>query len=65
MASKIYNMHYMHLILLSYFLQVLYNTRKFPTKDHYFANHILFYTVYSIREWKLNTSNYPRKELVM
>jgi hypothetical protein len=62
---KINNMHYMNLILLSNFLQVLYSARKFPTKNLYFSKHILFSTIYLLQEQKLNTSNYPRKELIM
>jgi hypothetical protein len=47
------------------FLQVLYNARKLPTKNLYFSKHILFSTIYSLQEQKLNTSNYPRQELIM
>jgi hypothetical protein len=34
MAYKSNNMHYRYLILLPDFLQVLFSTRKFPTKDY-------------------------------
>jgi hypothetical protein len=33
MAYKINNMYYMHLILLSNFLQILYSARKLSTKS--------------------------------
>jgi hypothetical protein len=55
----------MHLILLSIFLQVLYSTRKFPTKDYYFSKHSIFSTIYLLQEHKLNTSNYPKQDIIM
>jgi hypothetical protein len=58
-------MHYTYLILLPDFLQVLYNTRKFSTKDFYFSKYIQFSTIYLILEQNLNTRNYPRQELIM
>jgi hypothetical protein len=58
-------MHYTYLILLPIFLQVLYSTRKFPTKDYYFSKYIQFSTVYLILEQNLNTRNYPWQELIM
>jgi hypothetical protein len=58
-------MHYMHLIFLYDFLQVLYSATKFPTKDQYFFKHNLFPTIYLIHEQKLNTSNYPKNELIL
>jgi hypothetical protein len=58
-------MHYTYLILLPDFLQVLYSTRKFPTKDYYFSKCIKLSTVYLILEQNLNTRNYPRHGLIM
>jgi hypothetical protein len=58
-------MHYKNLILLPYFIQVLYSTRKFSTKDFYFSNYIPFSTIYLILEQNLNTKNYPMHELTM
>jgi hypothetical protein len=57
-------MHYTFLILLPYFLQVLYSTRKFPTKDYYFSKYIHFSTIYLILKQNLNTRNYHRQELI-
>jgi hypothetical protein len=47
----------MHLNMLSDFMQVLNSTRKHPTKNDYFTNHIIFTTIYLLQEQKLN----PRK----
>jgi hypothetical protein len=58
-------MHYTHLIFLPDFLQVLYNIRKFPTKDYYFSKYIQFSTIFLILEQNLKTKNYPRQELIM
>jgi hypothetical protein len=55
----------MQLKFFSDFLQVLYSTRKFPTKDQYFSKHKLFPTIYLIQEQKLNTRKYPMQELIM
>jgi hypothetical protein len=44
----------MHLIMLYDFTQVLYSTRKFPTKNYYFYKHILFSTIYLMQEQNLN-----------
>jgi hypothetical protein len=55
----------MCLILLPNFLQVLYSTRKFPTKDYYFSKYIPFPTICLIPEQNLNTRNYPIQELIM
>jgi hypothetical protein len=58
-------MHYMDLILLSDFLQVLYSARKLSTKNYYFSKHILFYTIYLLQEHKLNPSNYSKHKIIM
>jgi hypothetical protein len=55
----------MCLILPPHFLQVLYSTRKIPTKDYYFSKYIQFPIIYLILEQNLNTRNYPRQELIM
>jgi hypothetical protein len=55
----------MCLKLLPDFLQVLYNKRKLYTKDYYFSKYIQFSIFYLILEQNLNTSNYPRQELIM
>jgi hypothetical protein len=55
----------MRLNLLPDFLQVLYSTSKFPTKDYYFSKYIPFSTIYLILEQNLNTRNYPSQELIM
>jgi hypothetical protein len=55
----------MRLKLLPDFLQVLYRTRKFPTKDYYFSKYIQLSTIYLILEHNLNTRNYPRQELII
>jgi hypothetical protein len=58
-------MHYTYLIFLPDFLQLLYSTRKFATKDYYFSKYIQFSTIYLILQHNLNTRNYPRKKLIM
>jgi hypothetical protein len=55
----------MRLILHTDFLQVLYSTRKFPTKDYYFSKYIPFSPIYLILERDLNARNYPMQELIM
>jgi hypothetical protein len=55
----------MGLKLLPNFVQVLYSTRKIPTKDYYFSKYIQFSTIYLILEQNLNTRNYPKHELIM
>jgi hypothetical protein len=47
------------------FLQVLYSTRTFSTKDYYFSKYIPFSTIYLVLEQNLNNRNYPRQELTM
>jgi hypothetical protein len=37
-------MHYIHLILLYDFIQVLNKAKNFYTKSYYFSKHKLFYT---------------------
>jgi hypothetical protein len=44
----------MNLIILSYFMRGLNSTRKYYTKNEYFPMHILFSTIYSLQEQKLN-----------
>jgi hypothetical protein len=58
-------MHYTYQILLPYFLQVLYSTRKFPTKEYYFSKYKQFSIIYLKLEQNLKTRNYPRQELIM
>jgi hypothetical protein len=55
----------MRLILLTDFLQVLYSTRKFPTKDYYCSKYIPFSIIYLILEQNFNTRNYPRQKLIV
>jgi hypothetical protein len=55
----------MRLKLLPDFLQALYRTSKFPTKDYYFSKYIPFSTIYLILEQNLNTRNYSRQELIL
>jgi hypothetical protein len=47
-------MRLLRLTLFYDFMQVLYNTRKLPTKSLYFTKHILFSTIYLLQERKLN-----------
>jgi hypothetical protein len=58
-------MHYIHLILLSDFLQLLYSAREFYTKKQYFLEHKLFYTISLQQEHRLNPRNYSKQELIM
>jgi hypothetical protein len=58
-------MHYMHLILLSDFLQVLCSERKFYNKKQYFPKHKLFYVISLLQEQRLNPRNYSKTELIM
>jgi hypothetical protein len=58
-------MHCTNLFFLPEFLQVLYITRKFPTKDYYFSKYIQFSIIYLILEHNLNTRNYTRQELMI
>jgi hypothetical protein len=58
-------MHFMNLIMLPDFIQVLYSRRKHPTKNEYFPRHILFTTIYLLQEQKLNDRNYSEQEINM
>jgi hypothetical protein len=58
-------MHYIHLIILSDFIQVLNSARKVPSKNQYFSKHELFYTNSLLQEHRLNSSNYSMQELIM
>jgi hypothetical protein len=53
------------LTLLSDFIQVLYNIRKHWVKNEYFSMHILFTTIYSVQEHKLNHKQYSEQEVNM
>jgi hypothetical protein len=44
----------MHLIMLSDFMQVLHINKRHPTNNEYFPKHILFTTIYLLKEQKLN-----------
>jgi hypothetical protein len=48
----------MSLNKFSNFMQVLYSIRKHGTKNEYFPMHILFTTIYSLQEQKLNPNKY-------
>jgi hypothetical protein len=58
-------MHFMTLIILYDFMQVLNSIRKHPTNNEYFSRHILFTTIYLLQEKKLNPRNYYEQELNM
>jgi hypothetical protein len=58
-------MQYMHIILLSDFLQALNSARKLLTKNYYFSKHILFTIVYLLQEQKLNPRNYSKPKRVI
>jgi hypothetical protein len=58
-------MHYIHLIFLSDFLQVLNSARKHPTNNLYFSKHISFSTIYLLQEQQLNPRNYFKQELIV
>jgi effector-binding domain-containing protein len=58
-------MRFMDLILLSSFMQVLNSIRKHSTKDEYFPKHILFTTIYSLQEQKLNPNKYCEQQIKM
>jgi hypothetical protein len=47
------------------FLHVLYSARKFPAKNYYFSNHILFSTISLLHEQRLNPSKYSKKKIIM
>jgi hypothetical protein len=47
------------------FMQVLNTVGKHTTKNEYFSNHFLFYTIYLLQEKKLNSKNYSEQEIIM
>jgi hypothetical protein len=51
-------MHYVGLIKLSIFIQVLIIQRKHYTKNGYFPKYTLFSTIYLLQEQRLNPRNY-------
>jgi hypothetical protein len=57
-------MHYIHLILLSDFLHVIYSARNFYTKKQYFPKPKLFYKISLLQEQRLNPKNYSKQELI-
>jgi hypothetical protein len=44
------------------FIQVLHSTMKYPTKIEHFYNHIIFSTIYLLREQKINHNKYFEQE---
>jgi hypothetical protein len=46
-------------------MQVLNSIRKHPKKNKYFPMHILFTTIYLLKEHKLNHRNYSEQKLNM
>jgi hypothetical protein len=58
-------MHFMNLIMLSDYIQVLNSIRKYRTKIEHLYKHILFSTIYLLHEQKLNPSKYSEKEINM
>jgi hypothetical protein len=58
-------MRFMHLIMLSNFLQALHSARKFSTKNKYFSKHKLFYMISLLQEQRLNPRTYSNLELIM
>jgi hypothetical protein len=53
-------MRFMNLIILSYFMQDLNNTRELATKNYYFPMHILFTTISLLQEQELNPIIYSK-----
>jgi hypothetical protein len=53
-------MRFMHLIMFSNFMHVLYSKRKFNTKKQYFSKHKLFYAISLLQEQRLNPRNYSK-----
>jgi hypothetical protein len=47
------------------FIHVLYSTRKHHTKNEYFSKHVLFSTIYSLQEQKLNPRSYSKQGINM
>jgi hypothetical protein len=58
-------MHFVNLIKLSDFMQVIYSKRNQPTNNEYFPKHILFTTIYLLQKQKLNPRNYSEQEINM
>jgi hypothetical protein len=58
-------MYFMHLNMLSYFMNVLNSVRKHYTKNEYFPKHIIFTTIYLLQEQRLNPRNYSEQEINM
>jgi hypothetical protein len=58
-------MQFMNLTMLFDFMRVLKSIKKHSTKDEYFLMHILFSTICSMQEQKLNHRNYSEKEINM
>jgi hypothetical protein len=58
-------MHYVGLIKLSIFMQVLGIRRKHYTKNGYFLKYTLFSTIYLLQEQRLNPRNYSEREIIM
>jgi hypothetical protein len=56
-------MHFMNLIMLSSFMQVLNSIMKHTTNNEYFSRHIIFTIIYLLQEHKLNCRNYSEQEL--
>jgi hypothetical protein len=55
----------MSLNKLSDFIHVLYSIMKHWVKNEYFPMHILFTTIYSLHEQKLNHRQYSEQEINM
>jgi hypothetical protein len=53
------------LIKLSEFIQVLNSIKEHYTDNEYFCRHILFTTIYSLQERKLNPRNYSKQEIII
>jgi hypothetical protein len=58
-------MHYVGLLKLSVFMQVLGIQRKHYTKNGYFPKHTFFSTIYLLQEHRLNSRNYSEQEIIM
>jgi hypothetical protein len=63
--QKINNTHYKNLTELSDFMHVLNYIMKQHTKNGYFPMHIIFTTIYSLKEYKLNHNKYSEQKLNM
>jgi hypothetical protein len=58
-------MRFMNLIMLFDFIQVLNSTREFATKNYYIPMHILFTTIYLLKEHEFNPRIHSKQELIM